>query len=125
MRSLPEWQGATPDAVPPARVKDRILRAHGDACAECRRPFDHRMRPEFDHAVALINGGENRESNIRPLCPGCHAPKTASDVRLKVRAAKARKDKFGLQAKRSKFPTARNGKWKAKIGKRPERREPE
>jgi 5-methylcytosine-specific restriction enzyme A len=38
-----------------------------------------------DHRVAIINGGQNRELNLRPLCSWCDPPKTAADVAEKSR----------------------------------------
>ena len=61
-RKRPEWVGKTPDTAAPSWVKDRILMAQDDRCAECRNDFCAQLRPEFDHITALINLGENRES---------------------------------------------------------------
>ena len=122
-RAVPEWVGATPDTAIPPRVKLRLFAAYGEACAECRRPFRGKDAvPEYDHILALVNGGEHRESNLRPLCRGCHAPKTAADVAVKAKNARVAKKRIGAAPKRSRFATSRTGAWKAKVGGQVERR---
>lgn len=117
-REVPEWVGKDDDSDPPARVKARIVRRQDGRCAGelCGRPFSAALKPEFDHRVAIINGGANRESNIQALCPFCHAPKSKRDVALKAKNDAVLKKHLGLVSKRSSFPTARSGKWKSKIG---------
>jgi 5-methylcytosine-specific restriction endonuclease McrA len=34
---------------------------------------------EFDHHLALIDGGLHESSNIRPVCRSCHAKKSAKE----------------------------------------------
>ena len=70
---------------------------------------------QADHIVALVNGGENRERNLRCLCSWCHKNKTADDVAEKAKTAAVRKKHLGIKTP-SRFPTARNGKFKQKIG---------
>ena len=79
-RLIPEWIGATPDTPIPDRVKDRILRRQDDRCFDCKRPFGHKLKAEFDHDPALINGGENRERKIFARCEQCHDLKFPDDV---------------------------------------------
>jgi 5-methylcytosine-specific restriction endonuclease McrA len=57
-----------------------------------------KLRPEYDHVSALINGGQHRESNIQLLCSACHKVKTKADVaeksdayRKQLNAAEIRK----------------------------------
>lgn len=113
-RELPEWIGAGPDTSVPPRVKDRILHAQGHRCAHCGNQFHARLRPEFDHITALINGGENREGNLQALCDLCHGPKTVEDVALKSTVARKRAKHLGLNT-RPKVPV---GGWAAKKFKR-------
>ena len=70
------------------------------SCQSCGHPLSRQRRLNIDHKIALINGGENRENNLQPLCRNCHGDKTAADVREKsliyrkrVRAAGLRKPK--------------------------------
>lgn len=115
-REVPEWVGRSDDTPLPARVKLRIVERQGGGCARCTRQFSPRLLPEFDHRLALINGGANRESNFQALCEFCHATKTKLDVARKALDAGKRKKHLGLETKRSRFPTSKNGRFKAKIG---------
>ena len=110
-RSVKEWIGKTDDTPVPPRVKLRILRDQNDRCAgmvgadrRCPVIFDARNKPEFDHVVALVNGGRNREENLRALCKNCHRDKTDADVdeKSKVNAIKAKH--LGLKAPKRPFP---------------------
>ena len=69
MRSTPEWIGKTPETPIPPRVKDRIIMAQGDICAcGCGVKMGQAgEKIEFDHTLALANGGANRETNIQAL----------------------------------------------------------
>jgi len=120
-RSVPEWVAKHDDAAIPDRVKERIARAADDCCLRCCRKIGGKLRPEFDHAVPLILGGQHRESNLQLLCHECHGLKTKSDVKLKAKVARVRKKNFGFKPP-SRFPGARNSPWKIKIGGWVERR---
>lgn len=108
-RALDEWVGKTADSVIPPRVKARIMERQGNCCSNCGNTFSAYLRPEFDHTVALVNGGQNRESNITALCDLCHAPKTREDVAEKSAVARKRAKHLGLD-NRTK---ARVGGWQA------------
>lgn len=88
-RSLPEWIGKSDNTRAPKRVRDRIRERH-PTCYLCTRPFVEGEAVALDHVTALINGGENRESNLRPVHVKCHAEKTAEDVAEKARVAAKR-----------------------------------
>lgn len=97
-RELPEWIGATPDTAVPPRVKDRVFRRHGGRChktgRKIRRPFD---KWECDHVIALINGGENRESNLAPVLAGrTHREKTDRDLAEKSKVYRIRLKHLGI-----------------------------
>lgn len=113
-RPVPEWHGTRPETALPARVKLRILAQQEDCCAECGRQFSPACPPEFDHERALVNGGQNRESNLRALCEFCHAPKTARDVAEKAKVARVRAKHLGLKEK----PRVPVGGWAALKFKR-------
>ena len=100
-RSVPEWQGRTPNTAPPASVKARIILRQGGICAcGCGVKLGMAGEPiEFDHTQALILGGENREGNLRALRPACHGAKTKADVRQKSTEARKRAKHFGLKPK--------------------------
>lgn len=107
-REVPEWIGKTPSTAPPPRVKLRIIDAQHGVCAECGRKLGVAgERIEFDHTTALVNGGENRESNLRALCAPCHAAKTAEDVAQKSAIARKRKKALGVDRPKRKIPYRR------------------
>lgn len=115
-RSTPEWIGKTADTAIPARVKDRIVERQGGKCAETGILFSPGMAPEFDHELALVNGGENKETNLRAVCSWAHKQKTKKDVKQKAKDARVRKKHLGIHKPKSSFATSRDGKFKQKIG---------
>lgn len=90
MRTLPEWIGSTPDAKVPPRVRVRIFDREDGKCWISGR----KIRPgdlwDLDHKVALINGGEHRESNLFPALRDKHREKTREDVAEKAKTAAVR-----------------------------------
>jgi 5-methylcytosine-specific restriction endonuclease McrA len=58
----------------------------------------------MDHVKALINGGENRESNLRPSHRKCHVEKTALDLAEKAKVATVRKKHLGITASKQSIP---------------------
>lgn len=87
-----EWIGKNDRVMPPESVQLRILRRHDGYCAgSCQRKLMLGEKWDLDHKIALEDGGENRESNLQPLCKACHQPKTAAEnsQRAKVRAKTA------------------------------------
>lgn len=117
-RSTPEWIGKTPDTKIPDRVKLRVFEAHGGVCALTNR----KIRPgddwDCDHIEALVNGGENRESNLQPALRFAHREKTKEDVAKKAKNDRVRK-KHRLprvaQKSRNPLPGGRGSKLKKKV----------
>ena len=101
MRSTEEWIGANDDQAIPARVKVRIFDAFGGRCAVCSLQIAGKLRPAYDHSTALINGGENRETNLQLLCVPCHAVKTKTDVAEKSTTARKRAKHLGIKKPRT------------------------
>lgn len=89
VRSVSEWIGKTDDHRAPPKVRDRIISRH-PCCHLCGQPIQTGQRWDLDHVIALINGGENRESNLRPAHTKCHKDKTARDVAEKAKVAAIR-----------------------------------
>lgn len=69
-RSIPEWHGATPDSAIPPRVRARVFEANGGICHVSGRKIAAGELWDCEHVIALINGGENRESNLKPALRG-------------------------------------------------------
>ncbi len=114
MRAVPEWIGKTDDEALPPRVKTRIFEKFGGRCQHCTLLIVGKLRPAFDHKVALINGGANREGNMSLLCVPCHAIKTSADVAEKSMVARKRQKHLGIR-KPSRFPGSKDSGWKKKM----------
>lgn len=96
-RSLDEWIAATDDAKIPPRVRLRVFEAHGGKCWLSGRKIMPGDLWDMDHKVALINGGQHRESNLAPALRDKHREKTALDVAEKSKVDRIRKKHLGLQ----------------------------
>lgn len=103
-RSTPEWIGKTDDTPVPPRVKLRVFETHGGICAETGVKIRGGDIWDCDHEIALINGGENRESNLRPVLRTAHREKTKADVAIKVKNDRVRKKALGLHKPKHKIP---------------------
>lgn len=113
-RTVEEWIGATPDAKPPPRVRARIFETHHGRCHRTGRKIMTGEAWDCDHIIALINGGENRESNMAPILAGKpHREKTAEDVAEKSKIARIRAKHLGVYPK-SKSPL-RSHKFRRKL----------
>jgi len=110
-RTTDEWIGTDDNQAIPARVKVRVFDRAGGICAICTSTIFGKLRPAYDHKTALINGGQNRESNLQLLCVPCHATKTKADVAEKSRVYRKRAAHLGIR-KPSRFPGSRDSKFK-------------
>jgi len=107
-RDVPEWIGKTDNTDPPPRVKDRICERQGGKCATCNRKLGMAGEPaEFDHILALINGGQNREANLQALCGLCHVSKTRDDMAVKKKNSRVRAKRLGLRKPKRRMPYRR------------------
>lgn len=88
-RSVKEWIGKNDDSKAPPRVRQRVFDKYEGKCYISGLPIGQKPW-QLDHVVALINGGENRESNLAPILTSLHKKKTAQDVRQKAKTAKIR-----------------------------------
>lgn len=98
-RSVEEWIGATPDTPIPPRVKLRVFEAHGGRCHISGRKIRPGEPWDCDHVIALVNGGQNRESNLAPALRDKHREKTAADVRQKSIDRRKRAKTLGIKPK--------------------------
>lgn len=90
-RSTEEWIGKDDDAVPPPRVRLRVFDSSHGRCYLCERKIAAGEYWQCDHVTALCNGGENRESNLKPACRNCCYRKTDEDVAEKAEVYRIRK----------------------------------
>jgi 5-methylcytosine-specific restriction enzyme A len=105
-RSTPEWIGKTPDAQIPPRVRLRVFERHNGICHLSGRRIRAGEQWDADHVVALVNGGEHRESNLAPALRDKHREKTAADVAEKATVYRVRAKHLGLTPKRTKIQSA-------------------
>ncbi len=101
-RATDEWIGKDDDTAIPPRVKARIFDRDKKHCRHCTNPISGSRLPAYDHIIALINGGENRESNIQLLCVDCHKPKTRADVAEKSRVSRKKMKFLGIAPKKGR-----------------------
>lgn len=112
-RQLPEWIGKDDDTPFPPRVKLRVYERQNGICAVCTRPLVHW---DCDHTIAIINGGENRESNARAVCVRpCHSRKTAEDLAEKSAVYKRKARHVGIKKRKHLIPGSKGTRWKKKI----------
>lgn len=97
-----EWVGKTDDTAIPSRVKVRVFTKYNGSCAWCLNRIGGKLLPRYDHTLSLINGGENRESNLQLLCNWCHDDKTVVDVRLKSVIYHKKAKHIGIKLKKSR-----------------------
>lgn len=102
-RSTEEWIGKTDDARVPPRVRQRVFDAHGGICHISGRKIAAGEAWELEHIVALILGGQHRESNLAPALSEPHKRKTAAEMKIKAKIAAVRKAHMGIKADKPKI----------------------
>lgn len=123
MRTVPEWIGKTPDTPVPPRVRRRVYDAHDGVCYLTSRKILAADKWDIDHKIALINGGQNRESNLAPVLREPHRAKTSRDVAEKAKVERTRQKHLGLKSKSSRpMPGSKASPWKMKMNGTVERR---
>lgn len=115
-RSLPEWIGRTPDSAVPPRVRLRVFDKFNQCCAGCGLSLVGK-RWTCDHIKALINDGENRESNLQPLGDDCcNKKKNKSDVAIKSKTYAVRAKHVGIRSRGSRpMPCGKDSPFKKKM----------
>lgn len=101
-RTLPEWIGASPDSAIPPRVRVRIFDSYGGRCqCGCNRLIRPGEAWDCEDTIALVNGGERRESNLKPWLTAHHKMKTRRDVAEKSRVYRKRANHLGIKKPRT------------------------
>ena len=115
-RLLPEWIGKTPDSLVPPRVRLRVFDRCDGRCGCCNRKIMAGEAWDLEHTIAIINGGEHRESNMRPWLSEHHKEKTRTDVAEKSAIYGKRLKHVGIK-KRSGRPImgSKASGWKRKM----------
>lgn len=114
-RSVPLWVGKTHDSRVPPRVRLRVFQREEGICWLSGRKIRAGEQWDLDHKIALCNGGTHSEDNLAPALRIEHRKKTARDVAQKAKDRRIRQKHLGIR-KPSRFPTARTGKFKQKVG---------
>lgn len=96
-RTVSEWIADHDDQAIPPRVKVRIFERDGGRCRACTVVIRGKVSPQYDHVIALANGGEHRETNLQLLCEPCHAGKTKADVAEKSRVYRKKAAHLGIK----------------------------
>lgn len=107
MRSVKEWIGKTDDAQIPPRVRVRVFDRHGGICYLSGRKIRAGDSWQCDHIVALVNGGEHRESNLAPVMVEPHKRKTRDDLAEKALVYRKKKKNLGIKPKKRTIPGRR------------------
>jgi 5-methylcytosine-specific restriction protein A len=96
-RALPEWIGKTADTAVPPRVRLRVFDKYDGRCqCGCNRKIRPGEAWDLEDTKAIINGGENRESNKKPWLAAHHKDKTAADVAEKSKVYRKRAKHVGV-----------------------------
>lgn len=111
-RPVKEWVGKAPTSMPGKLVLLRLYTRQNGLCGcGCGRVMNlNRDKIDREHTVPLIDGGENRESNLTLMLHEHHVPKTSAEASQRAEARQH-------QAKAFTRPPS---KWKsAGFGKAP------
>ena len=85
-RKLPPWTGKTHDTPVPDRVKARIRAKQEGKCAITGLELVPGFI-EYDHKIALKDGGANAEGNLQAVNSKPHREKTALEATLRAKVA--------------------------------------
>ena len=96
VRQVEEWVGATPDTPIPERVKLRVFEREKGRCYLSGRLIRPGDKWDAEHVVAIANGGENRERNLKVALKAAHKIKTAADVATKAKIARVKAKHLGV-----------------------------
>jgi 5-methylcytosine-specific restriction protein A len=121
-RELPEWVARHDDQAIPLRVQKRVHDRAGGICPKCTRPLVPGQWA-CDHIIALINGGQHRDSNLQPLCVSpCHSTKTKTDVAEKAMVYRKRAKHLGIKQSPRPMPGSRASGLRKRMNGQVERR---
>lgn len=108
MRSVPEWVAKHDDQKVPDRVRQRVFDREGGICHLTGEKIDPvRDEWDLDHKVALILGGEHRETNLFPAKREPHRRKTVVEMKVKSKIARTRKKHLGIAKPKSSLSNPR------------------
>lgn len=94
-RSVTEWIAKHDDQKVPPRVRARIFDRENGTCHISGRKIAAGEAWQLEHKVALILGGQHRETNLFPALVEPHKAKTASEMKVKAKIAAVRNKHIG------------------------------
>ena len=103
VRETEEWIGANPDTPVPLRVKLRVFERDHGRCYLTGAQIRPGDKWDVEHVISIINGGENRESNLRPALKEPHKVKTKADLKTKSKTARVKAKHLGLGGSKRGF----------------------
>lgn len=104
-RSVNEWIGKNDDTEAPDRVRLRVFTRCKGRCHRCGRKIGPADKWTLEHLLALVLGGQNRESNLGITCSWCLPEKNAEDQAAKSKIARISKKHLGLDKPKRKWPS--------------------
>lgn len=104
-REVPEWVGKDDNSPVPPRVKLRVFERYGGICYLSDRKIMPGDLWDAEHVIALCNGGENREGNLKPALRDKHKEKTKADLAEKSKVARVRSKHLGIKKTKRKWPS--------------------
>jgi|GEM_PF-6011509 5-methylcytosine-specific restriction protein A len=107
---LKEWIGRTPEAMPGQTVLLRLYAKQNGICAcGCGQVMNlNRDKVDCDHKLAIIDGGENRESNLQLMLHPCHKAKTGAEATARSEERRHKAKAF-TALRQNQFPSQRLG----------------
>ena len=114
-RSVPEWVATHPDQDVPPRVRFRIWLRDGGVC-QCGCTTKIVCKDwDLDHKVALVNGGEHRETNLQVMLRAHHRDKTKADVAEKSRVRRKAMRHAGIRKRKHLIPGSVGTPWRKRL----------
>jgi 5-methylcytosine-specific restriction endonuclease McrA len=96
-RSVTMWEGASPDAKIPDRVKLRVLRRFNGKCALTGILIADGQQFDCDHIVRLEDGGSHSEDNLQPVLRLPHEIKSAAERKRAAKSDRIAKKSHGMK----------------------------
>jgi 5-methylcytosine-specific restriction protein A len=97
-RTNNEWVGKNDDSRPHTAVRRRLLELSGFRCQICGHSVDGK-KWEADHITRLMDGGENRETNLQVACIQCHKEKTGQENKSQAKGDRNKNRHYGIKKK--------------------------
>lgn len=104
-RTISEWIGRTDDTPAPPRVRVRVYERYKGICQLSMRQIQAGEKWELNHSIALIEGGENRESNLEPVLVDPHKKETKRQMAVKKKVSDIKKKHLGITQPKQTIPS--------------------